>query len=357
MKIQGLSIFMVLTFAAPLWITAQTTNSPAKPTSPIALAPLPENPDSAMAQARQVNGFDESGAKSWHIRAKYEVYDADGDNIDSGVYEEIWAGPRRYRRSYTGPKFTQTDYASANGLYRSGDQQWPEGGAARVRRLLVEPFDYLGTDPQSSLQRVDRKISRMNFLCLAKRPLTNNWIVASGIENYPQDCFETDNGMLRISLNPGVNEGVIRSNAVQFQGRFVARDIKSSLNGKARLTIHLELVEGTSLKGDEMFTPDAGAKNILSGRIQGNFAMTHILYSVPPVYPDVAKIHHVSGKVTMQITLRKDGSVTDVKVLDGPLLLRDAAVESARKWRFKPVLIMGDPVEIDMKLEIMFNLA
>lgn len=357
MKIQGLSIFMVLTFAAPLWITAQTTNSPAKPTSPIALAPLPENPDSAMTQARQVNGFDESGAKSWHIRAKYEVYDADGDNVDSGVYEEFWAGPKRYRRSYTGPKLTQTDYASANGLYRSGDQEWPKGDVARVRRLLVEPFDYLGTDAQSSLQRVDRKISRMNFLCLAKKPLTKNWIASSGIESYPQDCFEPDKTMLRISLNPGANEGVVWSNLVMFQGRFVAQDIKLSRNGKIRLTIHLELVEGTSFQGDEMFTPDAGAKNMLSGRIQGNAAMTHLLYSAPPVYPDVAKVHHVAGRVTMQIAIGKDGSVMDVKVLDGPVLLRDAAVEAARKWRFEPVLVMGDPVEMDMKLEITFNLA
>lgn len=361
MKTLGLGIFLAFTLSSPLFTTAQTINNSTKLVPSTASEPLPENPDSAMALARQMNGLDESGTKGWDIRAKYEVYDEDGDNVDSGVYEEIWAGPKRYRRSYAGPNFTQTDYASAEGLYRSGDQEWPKGLIGKVRRLLIQPFDYLGADPQASLQRIDRKIGQANFVCIAKKPLTKSrpgLIVPSGIESYPQDCFEVDKPMLRVSLNPGYSEGVIWNNIFLFQGRFVARDIKFSQDGKVKLTIHLELIQEVTVKGDQIFAPDAGAKGAAqSGRIQGNSSLTQVLYSAPPIYPEVAKEHHVEGRVTMRITVGKDGSVTDVKVIGGPALLRDAAVDAARKWRYEPVLVMGDPVEMDMTLEINFNFA
>ena len=348
---------MVLAFAAPSWVTAQTTNSPAKPMSPAPLAPLPENPDSAMAQARQMNGFDESGAKSWHIRAKYEVYDTDGDNVDSGVYEEIWKGPKRYRRSYTGPDFTQTDYASAKGLYRSGNQEWLKGPVGMVRRLVVEPFDYLGSDPQTSLKRKIRNFNQMHFVCLVKANSTMQIIRAREMEAYPQDCLDPDKPILRMALRPGVSQGVIWNNTALFQGRFVARDIKFSQFGKVMLTIHLELIEEVAAEGDEPFVPAAEAKGPLVGRIQGDMSMTNVLNAARPVYPAVAQEHHVQGKVTMQVTVGKDGSVIDVKVLSGPSLLQDAAVEAARKWRFEPMRVMGDAVEMDLKLEIGFNLT
>jgi TonB family protein len=358
MKIQGFGTFLVLIFAAPLLIAAQT-NIPANPIPPAVLVPLPENPDSAMTLARQVNGLDESGTKSWHIRAKYEIYDSNGRAFDQGVYEEVWAGPKKYRRSYTGSKFTQTDYASADGLYRSGDQEWPMGYVAKVRRLLVQPFDYLGADKQASLMRVTRKLNKLSFVCLAKKPQTINRLepVPSDIENYPQDCFDPDKPILRLALKKTWGEGVIWNNLALFQGRFVARDIKFSQEGKVRLIIHLDLIQEAANQGDETFVAPVEAKGPITGKIQANLAMTQVFYAAPPVYPDIAKARHVQGVVRMQITVSEDGLVTDVKVIEGHVLLRDAAVEAARKWRFEPVLVMGDPVEIELPLEIYFNIA
>jgi len=36
----------------------------------------------------------------------YDQFDEDGDDVNSGVYEEFWAGPKKYRRSYKSDSFS-----------------------------------------------------------------------------------------------------------------------------------------------------------------------------------------------------------------------------------------------------------
>ena len=55
----------------------------------------------------------------------YDKYDEDGDNVDSGTYEEYWVSPKQYRLSYSSQDFTQTDIATEDGLFRTGEQKWP----------------------------------------------------------------------------------------------------------------------------------------------------------------------------------------------------------------------------------------
>jgi TonB family protein len=43
----------------------------------------------------------------------------------------------------------------------------------------------------------------------------------------------------------------------------------------------------------------------------------------------------------------KEGNVGPALVADGNLLLRDAAVDAVKQWRFEPYLVKGQPVEVD----------
>jgi hypothetical protein len=58
---------------------------------------------------------------SCHIIVAYDQFDEEGDNINTGVYEESWAGLTKLKRSYKSDRFNQTDYATEKGLYRRGD--------------------------------------------------------------------------------------------------------------------------------------------------------------------------------------------------------------------------------------------
>jgi TonB family protein len=57
--------------------------------------------------------------------------------------------------------------------------------------------------------------------------------------------------------------------------------------------------------------------------------------------------------------VRADGSVTDVRVvrsLDPNFGLDQQAIETARRWRFKPRTKMGEPVPVFITIELAFML-
>ena len=53
----------------------------------------------------------------------------------------------------------------------------------------------------------------------------------------------------------------------------------------------------------------------------------------------------------------RKGMVISLEVLDGPPLLRQAALDALKKWRFKPYLVNGDAVEWRTTINIGFNLT
>jgi TonB family protein len=53
-------------------------------------------------------------------------------------------------------------------------------------------------------------------------------------------------------------------------------------------------------------------------------------------YPETLKGEHVTGKVTVRVTVNKNGKVTQAKVVDGDKRLRRAAIDAARKATFSP---------------------
>jgi TonB family protein len=64
-----------------------------------------------------------------------------------------------------------------------------------------------------------------------------------------------------------------------------------------------------------------------------------------PSYPRAASLAGVSGSVAIQVSINERGSVIDARAVSGPPLLRDAAVNAARRWRFTPSTIGGVPVK------------
>ncbi|MDP9038154.1 MAG: energy transducer TonB [Acidobacteriota bacterium] len=61
-----------------------------------------------------------------------------------------------------------------------------------------------------------------------------------------------------------------------------------------------------------------------------------LLLRVRPSYPELARRMHVSGNVVLAVEVRPNGSVGDAHVESGHALLRQAAEEAVRRWRFAP---------------------
>jgi TonB family protein len=70
---------------------------------------------------------------------------------------------------------------------------------------------------------------------------------------------------------------------------------------------------------------------------------------VQPKYPDKARKAKISGQVTLQVVVKKDGSVGDIQILGSPgskFGFDEAAVAAVKQWRFKPGMQNGKPVDV-----------
>jgi anaerobic magnesium-protoporphyrin IX monomethyl ester cyclase len=62
---------------------------------------------------------------------------------------------------------------------------------------------------------------------------------------------------------------------------------------------------------------------------------------VLPPYPAEAASEHVHGDVAMNVTLNDDGTVQEVKVIEGNPLLNSAATDAVKQWKYRPLTLHG----------------
>lgn len=63
-----------------------------------------------------------------------------------------------------------------------------------------------------------------------------------------------------------------------------------------------------------------------------------------PTYPAFAKSAHVAGVVRVDLVIDEKGSVVTAQSSVGPAVLRQAAIDAAKRWKFRPTIRDGQPV-------------
>lgn len=105
---------------------------------------------------------------------------------------------------------------------------------------------------------------------------------------------------------------------------------------------------GRVLDAREAFVPHVSTEITAAPTFVPGPVMDGRLISAPrPEYPRVANFVGLEGKVVFEAMISKDGDIEALKVLGGNHLLRDAALNAVRQWRYRPFLTKaGTPVEV-----------
>jgi TonB family protein len=98
-------------------------------------------------------------------------------------------------------------------------------------------------------------------------------------------------------------------------------------------------------------SPAGHLVNVSSGVMAAN-----LLAAPRPAYPRLASLTRMQGNVVMQAIISKSGTVESVRVIKGHRLLRSAATNAVRSWRYRPYLINGRPVEVATIVSVDFTL-
>jgi TonB family protein len=82
-----------------------------------------------------------------------------------------------------------------------------------------------------------------------------------------------------------------------------------------------------------------------------------LLQEVRPDYTEEARRAGLEGDVLLEIVVRHDGTVGDVKILEGlGGGLDRRAVDAVRRWRFAPARRFGTPVDVMVEVAVEFKL-
>jgi len=90
--------------------------------------------------------------------------------------------------------------------------------------------------------------------------------------------------------------------------------------------------------------------------VGGEVKPVQLISSVPPVYPQLARSQRVSGDVKIDALIDENGRVTSMKVVGGPVLLHQSAMDSLRQWRYKPATLDGKAVSMHLVVTVQFRL-
>ena len=80
-----------------------------------------------------------------------------------------------------------------------------------------------------------------------------------------------------------------------------------------------------------------------------------VKHRVDPDYPAAARPGKLRGVIVLDVVVGRDGSVAEVRALNGPEVLAESAIDAMRWWRFEPYRVDGQPVVVETTVAVEFK--
>lgn len=135
------------------------------------------------------------------------------------------------------------------------------------------------------------------------------------------------------------------------------RDFREVLTLRVGAVTEIVQVVPVSSKEAAPIEKPAGKPNRLG--LGGNIEAAKLETKVQPIYPPSAKDAGVEGTVVLHAVIGKDGKPLSLRVMNSqidPDLAR-SAVEAVSQWRYLPMLLNGEPIEVDTTINVTYSLA
>ncbi len=337
--------------------TAQNTSNTSAPSDPKALA----------LAASAANGIP-ADAQPWHAKINFTLSGWDGKPLSEGTFEEIWAGPSKYRRTYAATNFNQVEYGTAGGVKRTGS---PGDAPLELQKIVNEFLRPIPLDAASigsaKLQIEPLALGTTKLACLS--------VALPGTATQPASttsyCMQENSTVLLLTVENIGQIKTSRDSLVKFQDHFFPRAVERYAANpgipaprpgtpmpppKPEMTAKMETLEPLTAIDDAQFTPPADAVTPPKVVAMDEKTSKKQLVNHPMAeYPPAAHWQHVGGVVVVALRIQTDGHVTNLRVVSGHPLLQQAALDAIKKWTYKPFVADGQPVEVDTTASTTFN--
>ena len=92
-------------------------------------------------------------------------------------------------------------------------------------------------------------------------------------------------------------------------------------------------------------------------RLPSALAAGLLLLKPLPHYPELAKAMRAEGTVVLAATISRNGAIANLRVVSGPSVLQQAALDAVSQWRYRPYLLNNQPVDVETTVNVIFTLT
>jgi periplasmic protein TonB len=78
-------------------------------------------------------------------------------------------------------------------------------------------------------------------------------------------------------------------------------------------------------------------------------------YSIDPEYPAALRLTRIAGTVVIDAIIDERGNVVQARVVSGHPLLLGAALRAVQQWKYEPSSLNGQPVSVELEVEVHFH--
>jgi len=305
-------------------------------------------------EGMKINSLGGDDLKPWHLKAQFQLWGYDPtQKPKSGTVEEWHTSRYQWRRvyssseqEYSGWEMSLSRLERYRGKSRGGFN--PGTMNDRVARPVTDPLYLAGNikpDYELDGKRFNPAGTVLNCVSVVNPGRYGDQ--SNPDLQVPNMCFDNDMHLLFESTN----DTVVQFGDLQpFENHFVARDVKIMQHGNMQSEIKVTVLE-------TMTAPDAGLTK------PGKDAILEP-YHPEPGMPRPESVFEVGanipigpqglymGMAFMPVVIHKDGTVkADLEFANTPSEeVRDAVEHAVNKWKYKPYLVDGQPVEVGITI-------
>jgi TonB family protein len=157
-------------------------------------------------------------------------------------------------------------------------------------------------------------------------------------------------GAFQINLPPGTYNLTVDADGF---GRYVLTDVILQAGKAADLKFSLGIAQCYDCYGlvAEVWPPEAYEFD------DPRITPPRVIERPEPEYSELAKLHHIEGKVVLRVVFNRSGRVTQIVSLQSlPYGLKESAIKAARQIKFQPAMLENRAVSSFFKLNYEFSL-
>lgn len=100
--------------------------------------------------------------------------------------------------------------------------------------------------------------------------------------------------------------------------------------------------------------PPPRRRRIVQG---GQVQAAMLVYRVAPIYPALMRQIRKSGRVELHAIISTDGTIESLQAISGDPGFYKSALDAVQRWRYKPTILNGQPVEVETVITVIYNIG